>query len=107
LERNYKNVTAALALLSSTSIDAIEPVMNNPRPDGLIVACKASSLSWSTTNMIIRNRKNGPPVSREELEQGRGVFNELSLAAAQRTMRFWAARGAAKKPDVGALTPQG
>jgi uncharacterized protein (DUF2336 family) len=101
-ESNYKNVIAAMALLSSTSIDAIEPVVNNPRPDGLIVACKASGLSWPTTNVIIRNRKNCPPASREELEQGRSIFNELSLAAAQRTMRFWSARGAAKKPDVGA-----
>jgi hypothetical protein len=102
LEYNYKNVIAALALLSSTPIELIEPVMNNPRPDGLIVACKACRLSWSTTAMIIRNRKNCPPASREELEQGRSIFNELSLAAAQRTMRFWSARGAAKKPDVGA-----
>ena len=31
------------------------------------------------------------------------VFDELSLAAAQRTMRFWSARGAAKKPGAAAL----
>jgi len=104
LEYNYKNVIAALALLSSTSIEAIEPIVNNPRPDGLIVACKASRLSWSTTVMIIRNRKNCPPPTREELEQGRAVFDELSLSAAQRTMRFWSARDVAKKPNVAALT---
>ena len=102
-DNNYKNVIASLALLSSTSIEAIEPVINNPRPDGLIVACKASRLSWPTTTMIIRNRKNCPPPSREQLEQGRAVFDELSLSAAQRTMRFWAARDAAKKPTVAAL----
>ncbi len=102
LEYNYKNVISALALLSSTSIEAIEPIVNNPRPDGLIVACKASRLSWPTTTMIIRNRKNCPPASREDLEQGRAVFDELSLSAAQRTMRFWAARDAAKKPTLAA-----
>jgi uncharacterized protein (DUF2336 family) len=103
LDYNYKNVIAALALLSSTPIDSIEPVVNNPRPDGLIVACKASRLSWPTTIMIIRNRKNCAPVSRDELDQGRCVFDELSLSAAQRTMRFWSARGTAKKPAVAAL----
>ncbi len=103
LEYNYKNVIAALALLSSTSIEAIEPVVNNPRPDGLIVACKAARLSWPTTLMIIRNRKHCPPPAREELDQGRAVFDELSLSAAQRTMRFWAARDVAKKPSVAAL----
>ncbi len=103
LEYNYKNVIAALALLSSTPIELIEPVINNPRPDGLIVACKAARLSWSTAAMIIRNRKNCPPVAREELDQGRAVFNELSLSAAQRTMRFWSARGTARKPSAPAL----
>ena len=103
LDFNYKNVIASLALLSSTPIDAIEPVMNNPRPDGLIIACKASRLSWSTTTMIIRNRKDCPPVPREEMDQGRRVFEELSLSAAQRTMRFWSARGTAKKPAATAL----
>jgi hypothetical protein len=73
---NHKNVIASLALLSSTSIDGIESVGNNPRPDGLIVACKASRLSWSTTSIIVRNRKNCSPVSRVELEQGRAVFEE-------------------------------
>ena len=103
LEYNYKNVIAALALLSSTPIELIEPVVNNPRPDGLIVACKASRLSWPTTTMIIRNRKNCPLPSRQELEQGRAVFDELSLSAAQRTMRFWSARGTAKKSSAPAL----
>jgi uncharacterized protein (DUF2336 family) len=103
LDCNYKNVVAALALLSSTPIEAIEPVVNNPRPDGLIVACKASRLSWPTTIIVIRNRQNCPPVAREELEQGRSVFEELSLSAAQRTMRFWSARGTAKK--AGAPAP--
>ena len=103
LDYDYKNVIAALALLSATSVDAVEPLVNNPRPDGLIVACKASRLSWSTTAMIIRNRRDCPPVARAELEQCRSVFDELSLSAAQRTMRFWAARGTAKKASAGAL----
>ncbi len=103
LEYNYKNVIAALALLSSTPIELIEPVINNPRPDGLIVACKASRLSWPTAMMIIRNRKNCPLPSRQELDQGRAVFDELSLSAAQRTMRFWSARGTAKKSSAPAL----
>jgi uncharacterized protein (DUF2336 family) len=106
LDGNYKNVIAALALLSATPIEAVEPVVNNPRPDGLIIACRASSLSWSTTTMIIRNRRNCPPVGRDELEQGRRIFEELSLSAAQRTMRFWSARGTAKKPGAAALATQ-
>ena len=56
IDKNYQNVTAALSLLASVSIEAIEPLLSNTKLEGLIVTCKAARLSWSTTNMIIRNR---------------------------------------------------
>jgi uncharacterized protein (DUF2336 family) len=100
VQGEYSNVIAALSLLSTVKIEAVEPLIHNPRPDGLIVACKASRLDWTTTTMIIRNRPNCAPLSRQELEQGREVFETLSLSAAQRTIRFWSARSSAKKPDA-------
>jgi len=99
IDGNYKNVTAALSLLSSVSIEAIEPLLRNSRTEGLIVACKAARLSWSTTSMIIRNRPSCPPPPKLELEQGRETFDTLSLSAAQRTIRFWSARTAGKKAE--------
>jgi uncharacterized protein (DUF2336 family) len=96
----YLNVIAALSLLSAVKIEAVEPLINNPRPDGLIVACRASRLDWSTTVMILRNRPNCVPLTKQELEQGKEVFETLSLSASQRTIRFWSARSSAKKPDV-------
>jgi hypothetical protein len=99
IDRNYKNVTVALSLLSSASIDAIEPLFANSRPDGLIVACKAAGLSWPTTNMVLRNRPNFVMPTKVELGQGKEVFDALSLAAAQRTMRFWSARTSVKTSD--------
>ena len=56
IDDNYRNVTAALSLLSSVSIEAIEPLPANSRLYGLIVACKAARLDWSTATQIIRNR---------------------------------------------------
>lgn len=99
IDRNFKNVTAALSLLASVKIDAVEPLLSNPRPDGLIVTCRAARLSWSTTLMILRNRPKCPPISKEQLQQGHEVFEALSLSAAQRTIRFWSARSSAKKAD--------
>lgn len=99
IDRNYRNVTVALSVLSSASIDAIEPLLANSRPDGLIVACKAAGMSWPTTNMIIRNRPNFAMPTKIELEQGKEVFEALSLAAAQRTMRFWSARTRVKTSE--------
>ena len=100
IQGEYANVIAALSLLSTVPIDAVEPLISNPRPDGLIVACKASRLNWSTTVMILRNRPNCATISKQELEEGQESFETLSLSAAQRTIRFWSARSSAKKADA-------
>ena len=100
VQEEYSNVIAALSLLSAAKIEAIEPLIGNPRPDGLIVACKAARLNWSTTSMIVRNRPNCAPISQTELEQSREIFEALSLSAAQQTIRFWSARNAAKGADA-------
>ena len=89
-----------ISLLTSVKTDAIVPLIENPRPDGLIVACKAARLNWSTTNMILRNRPNCRPATRQEIEEGKEVFDALSLSSAQRTIRFWSARGSARKADA-------
>jgi uncharacterized protein (DUF2336 family) len=99
VHHDYTNVVAALSFLSMAAIDAIEPLTRTDRLDGLIVACKAARLNWSTTTMIIRNRPGCAPVSKRQLEQGQEVFETLSLSAAQRTIRFWSAQNAAKKND--------
>jgi uncharacterized protein (DUF2336 family) len=100
IQGEYSNIIAARSLLSTVPIEAVEPLIRNPRPDGLIVACKASRLNWSTTVMILRNRPNCAPLSKQELEEGQESFETLSLSAAQRTIRFWSARSAAKKADA-------
>jgi uncharacterized protein (DUF2336 family) len=98
----YANVVAALSLLSDVKIEAIEPLIEPERLYGLIVACRASRLSWSTMTMIIRNRPGCPPVTQRELEQAREVFDGLLLSVAQWTARFGADRIAAKKIDCAA-----
>jgi uncharacterized protein (DUF2336 family) len=100
MQGEYIHIIAALSLLNSVKIEAIEPLIGNPRPDGLIVACKAARLNWSTTSMILRNRPHCRPLSKQDFENGREVFEALSLSSAQRTIRFWSARGSARKADA-------
>jgi uncharacterized protein (DUF2336 family) len=100
MQGEYIHIVAAISLLTSVKTDAIEPLIGNPRPDGLIVACKAARLNWSTTNMILRNRPNCRPASKQEIAEGKEVFDALSLSSAQRTIRFWSARGSARKADA-------
>lgn len=95
----YTNVIAALSFMSTVTVEAIEPLVNSDRLDGLIVACKAARLSWSTTTMIIRNRPGCRPATKQEMQQGLETFEALLLSAAQRTIRLWSDRVAARKHD--------
>ena len=100
VQEEYCNVIAALSLLSAVNIETVEPLIGNPRPDSLIVACKAARLNWSTTSMIIRNRPGCDPISKPELDRSSEIFEALSLSAAQRTIRLWSTRNAAQGADA-------
>ena len=95
----YVHVVAALALKADVKVEAIEPLLEPDRVYGLIVACKAARLSWSTTTMIVRNRPNCPPSTDRELEQCVAVFESLLLSVAQWTIRFGSDRILAKKNE--------
>jgi hypothetical protein len=97
VNHEYTNVVAALSFMSDVEIEAIEPLIESARLYGLIVACKAARLSWSTTTMIIRHRPGCPPATQRELEQGLEVFDALLLSVAQWTTRFGSDRALAKK----------
>ena len=99
VKQAYVKVVAALSFMSEVKIEAIEPLIRSDRLYGLIVACKAARLDWSTTRMIIHNRPGCPPVTQQELEQGLEVFQSLLLSVAQWTIRFGADRLTAKQND--------
>lgn len=97
----YINVVAALALKVDIKPEAVEAMLDSDRLYGLIVACKAARLSWSTTTMIVRNRPGCPPPTQRELDQCVAIHESLLLSVAQWTVRFGTDRllaGAGKKP---------
>ena len=95
----YTHVVAALALKADVKVEAIEPLLEPDRVYGLIVACKAARLTWSTTTMIVRNRPGCPPSTDRELEQCVAVFESLLLSVAQWTIRFGSDRILARKNE--------
>jgi uncharacterized protein (DUF2336 family) len=95
----YTHVVAALALKADVKVEAIEPLLEPDRVYGLIVACKAARLTWSTTTMIVRNRPNCPPSTDRELEQCVAVYETLLLSVAQWTVRWGSDRLLAKKSE--------
>ncbi|SDO86934.1 DUF2336 domain-containing protein [Afipia sp. GAS231] len=99
----YINVVAALALKADVKPEAIEPLLDGERLYGLVVACKAARLSWSTTTMIVRNRPGCPPPTQRELDQCVAIHESLLLSVAQWTVRWGTDRLLAK---TGPASPQ-
>jgi hypothetical protein len=89
VEHDYVQVAAAISVLSGSSLEVIVPLLDNPELDGLMVACKAARLSWSTTRMIIHHRPNFSAVPTAELDAAQSTFDALSLSVAQRTIHLW------------------
>ncbi len=89
VEHEYADVAAALSFLSGTPVEVIVPLIESAELEGLMVACKAARLNWSTTTMIIRHRPGCPEVKNRDLEQAHAAFDALSLSVAQRTIRLW------------------
>lgn len=90
------NLVAALALLADAAIETIEPLLKEGDCYGLIVACRAARLNWQTTSAVIDGRSNARRLTQEELEQGKALFETLSLSVAQRTIRWGSVRDLAK-----------
>jgi uncharacterized protein (DUF2336 family) len=86
--RDYTNVVAALAFLTGSPVEVIQPLIVGNNADGLVLACKASRLNWATATMILKHRPGLAPISAEELEKAKKTFETFSLSAAQRTIRF-------------------
>ena len=101
----YTHVVAALALKADAKVEAIAPLLEADRMYGLIVACKAACVSWSTTTMIVRNRPNCPPATQRELDQCVAIYESLLLSVAQWTIRFGSDRILAKKNERAANAP--
>jgi uncharacterized protein (DUF2336 family) len=91
-ERKYEEMTAALALMSGCPIMLLERLMKNVQPDGLLVVCRVASLSWDTTQSILRNRFGHHAMSVSDLADARDSFSRLSIAAARAALDFWKAR---------------
>jgi hypothetical protein len=95
--RLYEQMVAALAMLSSASIDLIVSLMKGARSNGLLIPCKAAGLKWPTVTAILRNRFAHHTMSEADLAQAKEDFLRLSQPNAQRTLRFWQIHAAATK----------
>lgn len=90
--QRYEEMTVGLARLCSAPVTLLDRLMQNPRYDGILVACKASGLHWPTFRAILANRFSVQPTP-AEFERARSDFLKLTITTAQRMFRFWLVRG--------------
>ena len=95
-EGRYEEMVAGLARICAAPIELIEKLMQNPRYDGVLVACKAAEFRWPTLNAILKARFARYEIPANDLIQVRADFIKLSVATARRMFRFWLVRGVAK-----------
>jgi uncharacterized protein (DUF2336 family) len=84
----YTNIVAAITLKTGSPVEVILPLIASDNIEGLVLACKASRLDWATAASIIKHRPGQSPVPPADLERARKTYDEFSLSAAQRTVRF-------------------
>ncbi|HVY00584.1 MAG TPA: DUF2336 domain-containing protein [Pseudorhodoplanes sp.] len=87
--RNYEYMAAALAELCSVPIEVVDRLLSAPRPDPVLILCKAAGFAWTTARAIIRARPAMQGKSGESLESAFFNFERLSALTAQRVVRFW------------------
>jgi len=97
----FEEAIAALSLRCSAPIDIIDRLMQGSRIDALLIPCKAAGLAWPTTRAIIRLNPAHTMTSEDDFELAKQDFLKLSVAAAQRIMRFWQVRS-----SVSSSSPQ-
>lgn len=94
----FEETAAALALLCSAPIELIDQLMQSNRIDGLLIPCKAGGLGWPAAKAVIRLTPAHGATSEAAFETAKKDYANLSLAAAQRILRFWQARSNVAKP---------
>ena len=94
------NLFTALSVLSGAPIEIVEHVMLDPDCEGLVMACRASRLNWTTTLAILSNRGGGR-LSFAERERAQLIFETLLLSTSQWTVRWGEIAAGAGKSDQG------
>lgn len=89
------NLFTAISVLSGAPIEIVEHVMTDDDCEGIVMACRASRLSWATTLAILSNR-SGARLSFAERERAQQIYETLLLSTSQWTVRWGEIAASAK-----------
>jgi uncharacterized protein (DUF2336 family) len=89
--RRVAELVVALSVLSGMTIHQVDRLVHAASFYGTMVLCKALSLDWPVAEAVLRVRQRiGSGTT--EIEGARREYPLLSVASAQRVLRFWRVR---------------
>ena len=87
----YEETIAALATLSSVPVEVVDRLMSGERADPVLILSRAAGFAWPTVNAIL-NARPCTTSSTQALQAAQENYDRLTLATAQRVVRFWQVR---------------
>lgn len=87
----YEETIAALATVCDVPVEVVDRLMSGERADPVLILSRAANFTWNTVKAIIESRPGSKP-SNQVLEAARDNFDRLTMATAQRVVRFWQVR---------------
>ena len=85
----FDEVTVCLAVLNDVPTEMMARLLEGPRADLILIPCRSGRLNWPSVEAILRNRPMSQPINEKTLELAERDYRKLSMATAQRTVRFW------------------
>lgn len=91
-------IICALAIMAGVQIAVVERLFDSERPDGVLLLARSSGLSWPTLKAILMMRVGAAGTSTAAMAETADSYEKLTVATAQRAIRFWQVRQSTQTP---------
>jgi len=88
----YETLVVALSCHCTVPVEVVDRLLQGDRPDPVMILCKLAGCGWPTVKAIIAACPGNKEVSSQSLDEAFSNFERLTLATAQRVVRFWQVR---------------
>lgn len=88
----YEETIAALATICAVPVDVVDRLMSGERADPVLILARAANFTWATVKTVLLAQPGGKNTSTPALDAAKENFDRLTMATAQRVVRFWQVR---------------
>ena len=92
--KRFEESVCCLSKMCNVPIKIVDRLINGDSADPVLILARSAALSWPTVRAILTSRPGQAGSSASGLEAAQTNFDKLTLATAQRVIRFWQVREA-------------